>query len=653
MVSPATVKDITASLFEVYTSTGFRHHWLMDDAIQGPPGMPYDGIGTGVSGLCLFALELFKHTGDRAILGNLLRSVDRLEQHRLSVKTNNYSLLGGRTGLAWLYWQLFHATGDEQYIDRSVAITRHYLSKEGGHLKLFSNNGLANGTAGMVLFYLHLYDTIRETWLLDALEQGVLLLAGKSQLAPAGIYWNNANSNNRHAGWLNGSAGIAFTLLEMGRYFNNPALLALAESTLACEDDLLVKEAAWDFADRSGCTGHCKPEGCNTACRSVAGQAAWGSDLIRLYACRQHGFVQYSNAFSGHEQRLVNASLSGMGDGILNGKAGWGLAFREAWLLTGDARYAEKANDIAAQLVTRLPAGGGRANQPYNFYHGFAGIGYFLLKLVESPPISSLLLPRCAGQPQGSGPSLHLAVDHQAINERILKNNFGDAAFLLKRELPEAFRELVARPVLLAAPAFANWAQQLPTDGLPDEQAQRLQEAVEREMLVIGIRAQSHGRAADDDLQYVQKVNEFLQLADEEILRLRLSVSGSMTILRQDPAIDYSRALEPAMLPVIFQSYGSHSYYFRINKYNNIEQGRLGLARLFADLFEQPAIVDAAIGTFLDFVLDQDEAVVNLVIAHLQAGDRDTCRRQLAEMALHYIKELYMIGVLCEAGSTE
>src|ERR1043166_7289519 len=190
-------------------------------------------IYRGVAGMALFFLELHKHVRHNRYLHAAIAGMRWAEHYCHYTPPDSYAFLSGRVGVAYAMAQIAGVTGEHRFIDRALHLVQPASST------LFSSTTAAdviNGTAGMVLGLLHLYDASGAQWLLDIIDAGIQRLLQQACFGPQGVYWDRSPQIIRGlCGFSHGAAGIGWGFLALGQYFHNAAFFWLAEQAFAYE----------------------------------------------------------------------------------------------------------------------------------------------------------------------------------------------------------------------------------------------------------------------------------------------------------------------------------------------------------------------------------------------------------------------------------
>ncbi len=589
-----------------------------------------DSIGYGSLGRYFFALELCKHTGDNGLRDELRAYLHALNAYMHRHPSNNYSLFEGRAGAAWLNLAFYKCTQEEEFLAGAAGITRTYWD---GRLKFFDKSGLVDGTAGTLLLHLWLHAETKQQWLAERAGQCILNLISRAHLAESGAYWSRKPLDNGAVGsWPSGNAGVAFALLEAGRYFGNDALTALAARALAWEDELPG------------------PPADETAGRNLAG----------LYATAGTGNARYRDAWN----RLAADAhaVGGASDRIGDGTAGWGLAFREAYGLTGETACLAAAHRIAETLSEKLSDGTLQADGDLHFFRGLAGVGYAMLKMADPDPSPSLLLPRLPAGTAGASPAADLPVNllsitGPSIHELLIKSNFKGTCALLKRWFPQHLPRFLATDPYAGFSDAVGWVHELKrkeTPGSPDqiaEEADGLADMLHNETLYRQINRNAAAYRAADTAAFAERTAEMLQLTDADLLSLTLVASDRYFYIRREARVDFSQPLTPQLLQEILTTYGSRSYLAYLNGFDEVESEKLFINRFYLDLFGQPAHVNRLTTEIIAFLEQQEQGLYLLLRQAFGAADENHLRQMLVAIILRSVRWLLLKGALEVAGA--
>jgi hypothetical protein len=493
---------------------------------------------------------------------------------------------------AFFLLRSYQNTGNEEHLALAVVLAKGDWSSRSRRLQLSDHNGLVNGIAGTLLFYISLQKEIAEDWLEDCIRHTVLVLLGKSQLLSAGIFWKQAGSQASE--WAYGNAGIALSLFEAADHFEDETLYAIARSAL------YFREPSADMAP--GCPG---------------------SSLVLLYCSRYTGDISslehWEKLADSAELLLDKGELFVCPTAILQGLTGWGLAFRDAAKITGRDRFLKIAHAISAI---------GAAD--------------------DNSTLPSILLPGVSFERKevsADGARPHGMLPRRIINQRIAAASLEHALIYLDREFRAGLDEFLAGQPLVSSTVFFEWAGQLRETVTDPIGGKAFGAMMDKQLFISGVREKLPDMVPDDDLLFAENMDRILKGSLDDFLRLKLGISEKVFLFRVEETIDFTRPVDPAVFSGL-SSYGVKSSFFRINSYYQLEEGTLGITRLFADLFIQPAHVGVIFELLVSFVKNMDTHSAALVAGELKATDASDLGVKVEESIVNAIKSLLISGVL-------
>src|SRR3989344_3516009 len=190
-------------------------------------------IYSGASGIALFFLELFRATKQQKYLVTAQKAMDWVVWYGQNENWNEYSFYVGRTGAAYVLVKLFKITGNKKYFDQALAISK-------GGTKFLDKKPVCDlllGVSGTLLGLLHLYAVTKQKWILKDMRANLDSLLARVNFGPEGIYWDRSGDDiHGLCSFSHGASGIGFVLLEMGKFFSNPAYYWLAKQAFDYED---------------------------------------------------------------------------------------------------------------------------------------------------------------------------------------------------------------------------------------------------------------------------------------------------------------------------------------------------------------------------------------------------------------------------------
>ncbi|PWV48830.1 lanthionine synthetase-like protein [Chitinophaga sp. S165] len=369
-------------------------------------------IFNGSAGTLLFFLDLYRYQPDSRYIDCCNNVLDRLLRKTYTTVPAYYTFYTGATGLIYLCIRMYEATGIYRYIEQGIQLAIHL--KNG-----FSNgvvkDDLLSGHAGNLLAISYLYAHSGEMSLVNIIKDICDILINHARISDTGLKWDNEKfAYDSLTGFSHGAAGIAYALLETGRYFKDETLCWLGEQALAYEMqyydaeknnwmDLRLNSLRippgeiidWDLLSF-------KPR-MSDACSWAHG--ATGATLSRLHAYHITGNTRYAEqANLGIQRTLRDISAPSRNNYTLcSGYGGHILLLLKASDVLVDASLYTKAVMYAQNALHFF-----RRHGTYNTYSaathddpallsGLAGIGYLYLQFLLPYRGNTVLHPQIPG----------------------------------------------------------------------------------------------------------------------------------------------------------------------------------------------------------------------------------------------------------------
>jgi len=210
------------------------------------------GLFNEDSGRVLFFLELFNITGEDGHLTVATTGLEHLSNNKSIFTNQDYSLVSGRAGLAWIFIRAFEVTGDATYIEYAGKICI-----PGCHSFINSpetDDTLGYGRAGLLYILLKLHNLQQESSILLLINTLVRKILSNIRVAETGVYWNKPGENiTGLACVIDGNSGIALVFFELAKYFDNAAFHYIVKNVLEYENSLRAAhpEIVWpNFSKR-------------------------------------------------------------------------------------------------------------------------------------------------------------------------------------------------------------------------------------------------------------------------------------------------------------------------------------------------------------------------------------------------------------------
>jgi hypothetical protein len=158
---------------------------------------------------------------------------------------------------------------------------------------------------------------------------------------------------------------------------------------------------------------------------------------------------------------------------------------------------------------------------------------------------------------------------------------------------------------------------------LSETEKKEIQYTVNKEAFIAGIRENCIGRQYE-----IKKPFRWTDIKIERVLDMELKWSEDLFILFQEPAIDITKPVSREEFNTLLSTYGSESYFFRMNKFNRLEEYDLAPPiRAIFEQFSKPTSTTKAINRIIQFITSQDADFLIALKSQLGAkGNADMIR---------------------------
>ncbi len=371
-------------------------------------------IYSGLPGIILFLIELYRHTQDAAWLQAAGEYIDLVKEYsnRDFKDSDSFAFYTGRMGMAYAMLKMSEMTLDLEYLEQALRIAKPcaiFLENSKG------SEDLINGTSGTLLGLLHLYAASKEAWLLDRIQQYVSHLLKQANHGRTGLYWQRRPYHIKGlCGFSHGAAGLGFVFLELGHYFQNPALSRVAEQAFLYETQFFnplqknwldlrkIRESAdYGKLEQAYLNRDQTPfvEGVDT---NVWCHGAAGIGLSRLRAYQLLDDKLYLDeakaAISKVQETLSDPSEHLALSTLCHGLHGLAEIFLEGYTVLGESKYLAMAEAVALKVIEapenkRHIAHHEEVKTDNSLFNGIAGAGYFYLRVLDPVNTPSILIP--------------------------------------------------------------------------------------------------------------------------------------------------------------------------------------------------------------------------------------------------------------------
>ena len=391
-------------------SKGAAWHTLHATPKGGYEYMITNTFYSGTSGIVFFLLQSLRLGKGTDIENLIISGADHIFS-QLGTAEQSPAFLTGYLGEMYVLSQIDSEFNEKQYKEKIISM----IDRVKEDASMSGLNEYISGKAGILVGLLAIYDTYRDDRILEAIDIILAKLLQGMYVTDKGVYWDRSGKNIRGlCGFSHGASGVAFTLLELGRYFYNPALCSLAEEAFEYEDQWYSEEemnwadwrkGVWDgrteeeYAkayERNDLAFFTKPKYMSAWCHGAPGI---GLARIRAYDVLKK--ERYREDALKALRRIEKDDPAGYRSyALCHGGAGNAETFIYMYQVTQDEQYLHYPQVVAQEISKRLErkellqSGIAQATVgDTSLFMGTAGIGYFLLRLMDPFHTPSILCP--------------------------------------------------------------------------------------------------------------------------------------------------------------------------------------------------------------------------------------------------------------------
>jgi len=386
---------------------GDRCNWLGDsmEFVDNNWSVVHRALGPdlygGTSGIALFLAGLHRLTGERVFQvtaeGAMAHALSQLQDIPPTARIAFYT---GWTGIAYALAELGEAFGDDALAERAFALIGDAAPDRADKAGL----DVISGSAGAIPALISLRRRYRRDDLLRlATRLGEHLLAA-ARRSDGGWSWNTLEGQTERdlTGYSHGAAGIACALLELSVETGSAAFREAAERGFAYERQWFSREQEnWpDF--RKGTDG--LPGNAKFALGWCHGAPGIGLSRLRGYEILKNDDLksEAEAAVRTTSRMLTHPAYTLQSDFTLcHGRGGNAELLIYAAQALGDGTARETAEAVGRQGIELFarnnlpwPCGVPGGGETPNLMLGFAGIGYFYLRLHDPKHVRSILIVR-------------------------------------------------------------------------------------------------------------------------------------------------------------------------------------------------------------------------------------------------------------------
>ncbi len=189
-------------------------------------------LWNGTGGIAWFFLVLYESTGKTDYLEIAEKSFSKIYHFSINHNIAGASLYDGICGSIYFSLELFRVTGKNLYLKQASELYDRYREK----ILAEQTEDMLVGISGILIVLTLLYHFTKSNSLYHDITVLVTNLLKKSLAAEVGIKWgSNQLSVDSLCGFSHGNSGTGFSLLQLGKYFNNQEFIWLAEQAFLYE----------------------------------------------------------------------------------------------------------------------------------------------------------------------------------------------------------------------------------------------------------------------------------------------------------------------------------------------------------------------------------------------------------------------------------
>jgi len=377
-----------------------------------------ESIYSGVSGILLFFIQLYKQTKSNDYLETIVKASKWLVSYCKNNPSNHFSFFTGRTGTLYALYEANKIIKDQTLfheIESILELCKASLQMERNKSVV---NDLINGISGTILGLIFMYGVFGKSWILDTIDLYVRFIVDKINFSDKGIYWDRSEKYIKGlCGFAHGAAGIGYLFLELGKFSNNTAFYWLANMSFQYENELYDQNSSnWpdfrkaifsneDFERHKNAylgqdVSFFEPSDMVAWCHGAAGIGL--SRLRAFQLMNDKGLMKDFYLALQKTEAIFNSNLSNkVSYTLCHGLGGNAILFLEAYRILKDQRYFKICDEVAKRAILSKQINGfyysgysiNNSVEDTSLFMGNAGIGYFYLQLVASCDTTSILIP--------------------------------------------------------------------------------------------------------------------------------------------------------------------------------------------------------------------------------------------------------------------
>ena len=366
----------------------------------------YD-IFNGNCGIALFFLELYRFDQSEAHISLIDKMMSRMMKSEAILKPSFFAFYTGLGGVIYTNLKIYEVTGIQKYLDNALLLT---LSNQNQFSTKLLKADLLSGYTGNLLVFTLLYHHSQNEQVLQLIRLLLDRLILEARVSEMGLKWDYHQSKKAYdsmTGFSHGASGIAYCLMQLSMYFDEPGLLYLVEEALAYEMQYYYAPANNWLDLRMGNYELSKPGAhlwqLETFISDMAGANAWAHGAAGVGLSRSLAYaLTQKNIYSKQCNQALEKCLSDLQNKprpdftLVSGYTGMipfliynkdidGIADHICDAIDGAIKQYRKTNSYSEYLSCGA--------DDYGLFSGKAGVGYMLLQLIAGDQSDSVAKP--------------------------------------------------------------------------------------------------------------------------------------------------------------------------------------------------------------------------------------------------------------------
>lgn len=582
------ILDMAGNFVNYFLDHGTGAAWKMED--PAPVGALQwanpENIDTGVSGLILMLIALYRKTKEDQYLLLTDALISDLVQYCEEHPTDNYALYTGRAGVVYALIQAYQLGGRDHLLPLSLELIK---PANGLFLQdVHTSDYLYDGRAGTLLVIYHLYLLTGASFLQEYIAAYTLRIITNARTEQGGrIWWIQEGETCQYPseGFAYGSAGIRYVLTQLQCAANNEGL------------DLIIRGSATSL--------------------TATDDNSWANGAIGI----MFSGVETPDSNVRHLNTKLKPGGIFTGDDLFEGTSGWGMycLYRERFAL----------GTTIAELTERLSSVRKEEYLKGGLMHGKIGVLYFLLHACGGATIAENVLVPFVNMAHTQAP-LSLPFGLPEVRRCLLQADYPRTIYFLEKEAPTVLEAFLLTPSPTGAGNISVFISNNAVGLLPEKTYQCLSDLFSLEHQKLLWWKQDHRSLLQlfaDRCRYQEMSATQLSKPDEWLKNQQISISHRVKLV--ETKWDWSFAndlnhLSPKQQENVQRSAGKFEYIIQtIHGAHRQEMIlRQDTAMLF-HLFRQPKSIHQALTEIGYYIQSQPPALLEDVLFSL-TGSRNT-----------------------------